>query len=116
MSLWTPNAFLVRNEVQLCLPGPSDVTIHWLVNGHVFDRPVMEYRQSLGSRGFLVSSWLREGPLLKDARYRCIAEASTGNDMSELNVHLSIRGIRASKMARSFWMNLLSRCAPQVQL
>lgn len=55
----------------------------------------MEYRQSLGQRGFLVSSWVKEGPLLKDARYRCIAEASTGNDMSELNVHLSIRGIRA---------------------
>uniref|UniRef100_A0A674NNW3 Semaphorin 4D n=1 Tax=Takifugu rubripes TaxID=31033 RepID=A0A674NNW3_TAKRU len=94
--------------------GPSDVTIHWLVNGHVLDRPIMEYRQSLGPRGFLVSSWLREGPLLKDARYRCIAEASTGNDMSELNVHLSIGGIRASKKSQSLWMNLLSRCAPQV--
>lgn len=88
-------ACLVRNEVRLCPSGPSDVTIHWLVNGHVLNRPIMEYRQPLGQKGVLVSSWLREGPLLKDARYRCFAEASTGNDMSELDVHLSIGGIRA---------------------
>lgn len=86
----------MRNEVRLCPPGPSDVTIHWLVNGHVLNRPVREYRQPLGQRGFLVSSWLTEGPLLKDARYRCFAEASTGNDMCELDVHLSVGGIRAS--------------------
>lgn len=86
-----------KKEVRLSPSGPSDVTIHWLVNGHVFNRPIMEYRQPLGQRGFLVSSWLREGPLLKDARYRCFAEASTGNDMSELDVHLSIAGIRGLK-------------------
>lgn len=111
MSLRTPNASLVRNEVQLCLPGPSDVTIHWLVNGHVLDRPITESRQSLGPRGFLVSSWLREGPLLKDARYRCIAEASTGNDMSELNVHLSIRGIRPSKKVPILLDESLQMCS-----
>ncbi|CAF97136.1 unnamed protein product [Tetraodon nigroviridis] len=84
-----------ENQVRLCPSGPSDVTIHWLVNGHVFNRPTMEYRQPLGQRGLLVSSWLRDGPLLKDARYRCFAEASTGNDVSELDVHLSIGGIGA---------------------
>lgn len=83
-----------RNEVRLCPPGPSDVTIHWLVDGHVLNRPVREHRQPLGRRGFLVSSWLTEGPLLKDARYRCFAEASTGSDMCELDVHLSVGGTR----------------------
>ncbi|GAA6235504.1 semaphorin-4D isoform X3 [Lates japonicus] len=70
--------------------GPSDVHIHWLINGHSLDTPIMEYRRPLGQSGVLVSSWLREGPLLKDARYHCVAEASTGNDMSEVDIHLSI--------------------------
>uniref|UniRef100_UPI0037E875C9 semaphorin-4D isoform X2 n=1 Tax=Semicossyphus pulcher TaxID=241346 RepID=UPI0037E875C9 len=70
--------------------GPSDVHIHWLINGHTLDTPIMEYRRPLGQREVLVSSWLREGPLIKDARYNCVAEASTGNDMSEVDVHLTI--------------------------
>ncbi|XP_069369719.1 semaphorin-4D isoform X3 [Paralichthys olivaceus] len=70
--------------------GPSDVHIHWLINGHSLDTPIMEYRQPLGQREVLVSSWLREGPLIKDARYQCVAEAHTGNDMSEVDVRLTI--------------------------
>ncbi|XP_060916766.1 semaphorin-4D isoform X2 [Labrus mixtus] len=70
--------------------GPSDVHIHWLINGHTLDTPIMEYRRPLGQREVLVSSWLREGPLIKDARYHCVAEASTGNDMSEVDLHLTI--------------------------
>lgn len=82
-----------RHEVPLCPSGPSDVRIHWLRNGHSLDTPVTEYRQPLGQRKVLVSSWLREGPLSKDARYQCVAEASTGNDMSEVDLRLTIRGI-----------------------
>lgn len=41
-----------------------------------------------------MSSWLQEGPLIKDARYNCVAEASTGNDVSEVDLRLSIGGIR----------------------
>uniref|UniRef100_A0AAQ5Z0E9 Semaphorin-3C n=2 Tax=Amphiprion ocellaris TaxID=80972 RepID=A0AAQ5Z0E9_AMPOC len=70
--------------------GPSDVHIHWLINGHSLDTPIMEYRRPLGQRKVLVSSWLREGPLIKDARYHCVAEASTGNDMSEIDLRLTI--------------------------
>uniref|UniRef100_A0A669DVC4 Semaphorin 4D n=1 Tax=Oreochromis niloticus TaxID=8128 RepID=A0A669DVC4_ORENI len=74
--------------------GPSDVHIHWLVNGHSLDTPIKEYRRPLGQREVLVSSWLQEGPLIKDARYNCVAEASTGNDVSEVDLRLSIGGIR----------------------
>ncbi|XP_040013378.1 semaphorin-4D isoform X2 [Xiphias gladius] len=70
--------------------GPSDVHIHWLVNGHSLDTPIMEYRRPLGQREVIVSSWLREGPLIKDARYHCVAEASTGNDMSEVDLRLTV--------------------------
>ncbi|XP_070706879.1 semaphorin-4D isoform X2 [Pempheris klunzingeri] len=70
--------------------GPSDVHIHWLINGHSLDTPIMEYRRPLGQREVLVSSWLKEGPLIKDARYHCVAEASTGNDMSEVDLRLTI--------------------------
>lgn len=53
----------------------------------------MEYRRPLGPSGVLVSSWLREGPLIRDARYRCVAESSAGNDVSEVDVRLAIGGI-----------------------
>lgn len=87
----------VKHEVPFCPSGPSDVHIHWLINGHSLDTPIMEYRRPLGQREVLVSSWLREGPLIKDARYHCVAEASTGNDMSEVDLHLSIGGIWARR-------------------
>ncbi|XP_056288749.1 semaphorin-4D isoform X3 [Pseudoliparis swirei] len=70
--------------------GPSDVHIHWLMNGHSLDTPIMESRRPVGQREVLVSSWLREGPLVKDARYQCVAEASAGNDMSEVDLRLTI--------------------------
>lgn len=82
-----------QHEVRFCPSGPSDVHIHWLINGHSLDTPIMEERHPLGQSKVLVSSWLREGPLIKDARYHCVAEASTGNDMSEVDLHLSIGGI-----------------------
>lgn len=83
----------LENKVQICLSGPSDVHIYWLINGYDLDAPVMEYRHPLGQGDVLVSSWLREGPLVKDARYRCVAEASTGNDMSEVDLRLTVGGI-----------------------
>ncbi|KAM4527335.1 semaphorin-4D isoform 2-T2 [Odontesthes bonariensis] len=70
--------------------GPSDVHIHWLVNGHILDTPVREHRLPLGHKEMLVSSWLQERPLIKDARYHCVAEASTGTDMSEVDLSLTI--------------------------
>ncbi|XP_032425171.1 semaphorin-4D isoform X3 [Xiphophorus hellerii] len=69
--------------------GPSDIHIHWLINGYSVDTPVMEYRRPLGQREVLVSSWLRGGPLIKEARYRCVAEASTGSDTSDIDLHLT---------------------------
>uniref|UniRef100_A0A3Q3SBX1 Semaphorin 4D n=1 Tax=Mastacembelus armatus TaxID=205130 RepID=A0A3Q3SBX1_9TELE len=73
--------------------GPSDVHIHWLINGHSLDTPILEYRQPVGQREVLVSSWLREGPLIKDAHYHCVAEASTGNAISEVDLRLTVGGI-----------------------
>ncbi|XP_058473565.1 semaphorin-4D isoform X2 [Solea solea] len=70
--------------------GPSDVHIHWLINGHTLDTPIMEYRRALGQSEVLVSSWVQGGPLIKDARYHCVAEASAGTDMSEVDLHLTI--------------------------
>lgn len=55
----------------------------------------MEYRRTLSQGEVLVSSWLKEGPLLKDARYHCVAEASTGNDMSEIDLRLAVGGTRS---------------------
>uniref|UniRef100_A0A667Z0Y0 Semaphorin 4D n=1 Tax=Myripristis murdjan TaxID=586833 RepID=A0A667Z0Y0_9TELE len=78
--------------------GPSDVHIHWLINGHTLDTPIMEYRRPLGQGEVLVSSWLREGPLIKDAHYHCVAEASTGNDMSDVDLRLTIGGMRCEHM------------------
>ncbi|XP_054896335.1 semaphorin-4D isoform X3 [Poeciliopsis prolifica] len=69
--------------------GPSDIHVHWLINGYSVDTPVMEYRRPLGHREVLVSSWLRGGPLIKEARYRCVAEASTGSDTSDIDLHLT---------------------------
>ncbi|KAK5878850.1 hypothetical protein CesoFtcFv8_024223 [Champsocephalus esox] len=70
--------------------GPSDLQIHWLINGHMLDTPIMEHRLPLGQKEILVSSWLREGALIKDARYHCVAEASTGSDTSEVDLRLTI--------------------------
>lgn len=75
-----------------CPPGPSDIRLHWLINGRRLAAPVSEHRQSLGPSGVLVSSWLREGPLLKDARYACVAQAEAGSDVSEVDLHLTIGG------------------------
>lgn len=82
----------VKHAVPLCPPGPSDVRLHWLENGRRLARPVSEHRQPLGPLGVLISSWLHEGPLLKDARYTCVAQAESGSDMSEVDLHLTIGG------------------------
>lgn len=93
--MWSVSVLTImgQHQVQFCPSGPSDVHIHWLINGHSLDTPIMEYRLPVGQREVLVSSWLREGPLIKDASYHCVAEASTGNDMSEVDLHLTIGGI-----------------------
>lgn len=65
--------------------------IHWLMNGHSLNSPVMEYRQPLGQQVVLVSSWLQERSLVKDSHYQCVAEASTGSDTSEVNFQIPIR-------------------------
>lgn len=78
-------------KVELCHLGPSDVHIHWLMNGHSLHSPIKEQRRPLGQEVVLVSSWLQDGPLLRDARYQCVAEANTGSDTSEVDLRLPIR-------------------------
>uniref|UniRef100_A0A8C2XN07 Semaphorin 4D n=1 Tax=Cyclopterus lumpus TaxID=8103 RepID=A0A8C2XN07_CYCLU len=88
--------------------GPSDVHIHWLMNGHRLDTPIMEYRRPVGQREVLVSSWLREGPLIKDARYHCVAEASTGNDMSEVDLRYYLTDESIPSRDLSQWRGALT--------
>ncbi|KAF6716913.1 hypothetical protein FQA47_018190, partial [Oryzias melastigma] len=71
---------------------PGDVHVHWLLDGRHLDTPVEEFRQQLGPAEVLVSSWVREKPPMKDARYQCVAEGKTGSDTSEVNIHLPVRG------------------------
>ena len=73
-------------------PGPSDTRVHWLINGHGMDTPIMEYRLQLGQGEVLVSSWVKAGPLIKDAGYSCVAEAGAASDMSEVELRLPIGG------------------------
>nr|XP_057914779.1 semaphorin-4D isoform X3 [Doryrhamphus excisus] len=89
--------------------GPSDVHIDWLMNGRALDGPRTEHRRPLTQNTVLVSSWLREGPLIQDARYRCVAEAGTGNDVSEVDLHLVI-GDEESAPSRDFnqWRSALT--------
>lgn len=82
-------------EVPFCPAGPSDIHIQWLIDGYSVDTPVMEYRRPVGQKEVLVSSWLRGGPLNKEARYHCVAEASTGSDTAEIDLHLATGGILA---------------------
>ena len=56
------------------------------------DTPIMEYRLQLGPSEVLVSSWLKGGPLIKDAYYSCVAEAGAGSDVSEVELRLPIGG------------------------
>uniref|UniRef100_A0A3Q2U163 Semaphorin 4D n=1 Tax=Fundulus heteroclitus TaxID=8078 RepID=A0A3Q2U163_FUNHE len=71
--------------------GPRDVHIQWLMNGHSVDT-TETHRTPLGKREVLVSSCLRGGPLIKEARYHCVAKASTGSDTSEIDLHLTTGG------------------------
>lgn len=82
----------VKHAVPFCPSGPSDVHVHWLVNGRSLATPVREHRQPVGPSRVLVSSWLREGPLVKDARYGCVAQAETGSDASEVDLRLTVGG------------------------
>lgn len=88
----------VKHTVALCPPGPSDVRLHWLENGRRLAGPVSEHRQPLGPLGVLISSWLRGGPLMKDARYTCVAQAESGSDVSEMDLHLTIGGTWAPRV------------------
>lgn len=91
----------IKHAVPLCPPGPSDVRLHWLENGRRLATHVSEHRQPLGPHGVLISSWLREGPLLKDTRYTCVAQAESGSDASEVDLHLTIGGTWAPSVVMS---------------
>lgn len=94
-SRWTVSTVSkVKHAVPFCPSGPSDVHVHWLVNGHSLATPVTEHRQPVGASRVLVSSWLREGPLVKDARYGCVAQAEAGSDASEVDIRLTVGGTR----------------------
>lgn len=76
----------------ICPSGPTDVRIQWHSNGQRLETPVTEYRHALGGVAVLVSSWVREEPLGRDAQYRCSAVSGAGNDTSEIDLRLSSRG------------------------
>uniref|UniRef100_A0A8C7ITD6 Semaphorin 4D n=1 Tax=Oncorhynchus kisutch TaxID=8019 RepID=A0A8C7ITD6_ONCKI len=76
--------------------GPSDLQIHWQVNGAHLETPITEYRHPL-VRGdphgeVLVSSWVRERALVKDSSYQCVAASSAGNDTSKVDLNILSRG------------------------
>uniref|UniRef100_A0AAY4DNH2 Semaphorin 4D n=1 Tax=Denticeps clupeoides TaxID=299321 RepID=A0AAY4DNH2_9TELE len=84
----THQAFLL-----FCLAlGPSDLHIHWQVDGKNPELLVTEYRHTFTQGAALVSSWLRETHLTKDSHYQCTASASTGHDTSKVHIHLTSRG------------------------
>ncbi|KAL6469650.1 hypothetical protein MHYP_G00207690 [Metynnis hypsauchen] len=70
--------------------GPTDLSIHWHSNGRRLDT-VNEYRHTFSHDAVLVSSWVREQPLSKDAHYQCIAVSESGNDTSKIDLRLSSR-------------------------
>ncbi|XP_077353011.1 uncharacterized protein LOC144002049 [Festucalex cinctus] len=70
--------------------GPSDTHVDWLINGRSADTAVTEYRLPLVGNTVLVSSRLRTGPLLRDARYGCVAQAGAGSDASQVDLHLAV--------------------------
>ncbi|KAL7854250.1 hypothetical protein AOLI_G00210940 [Acnodon oligacanthus] len=70
--------------------GPTDLSIHWHSNGRRLDT-VNEYRHTLSHDAVLVSSWVREQPLSKDAHYQCVAVSKSGNDTSKIDLRLSSR-------------------------
>ncbi|KAL7843983.1 hypothetical protein SRHO_G00225220 [Serrasalmus rhombeus] len=70
--------------------GPTDLSIHWHSNGRRLDT-VNEYRHTFSHDAVLVSSWVREQPLSKDAHYQCVAVSKSGNDTSKIDLRLSSR-------------------------
>ncbi|XP_041754722.1 semaphorin-4D isoform X2 [Coregonus clupeaformis] len=91
--------------------GPSDLHIHWQVNGARLETPVTEYRHPLRGQGpeVLVSSWVREGALVKDSSYQCVAASSVGNDASKVDLNLiSSEEDRIPSRDMSQWRGALS--------
>uniref|UniRef100_A0AAR2L024 Semaphorin 4D n=1 Tax=Pygocentrus nattereri TaxID=42514 RepID=A0AAR2L024_PYGNA len=74
----------------ICPSGPTDLSIHWHSNGRRLDT-VNEYRHTFSHDAVLVSSWVREQPLSKDANYQCVAVSKSGNDTSKIDLRLSSR-------------------------
>uniref|UniRef100_A0A8C9VYH3 Semaphorin 4D n=1 Tax=Scleropages formosus TaxID=113540 RepID=A0A8C9VYH3_SCLFO len=75
----------------VCPPGPSDLHIHWQVNGQELEGAVQEYRQGLTPRGVFVSSWVRQGGLAKNSQYQCTAASRVGSETSKIVVILGNR-------------------------
>ncbi|XP_018610151.2 semaphorin-4D isoform X2 [Scleropages formosus] len=71
--------------------GPSDLHIHWQVNGQELEGAVQEYRQGLTPRGVFVSSWVRQGGLAKNSQYQCTAASRVGSETSKIVVILGNR-------------------------
>ncbi|XP_046723388.1 semaphorin-4D isoform X4 [Silurus meridionalis] len=71
--------------------GPPDVSFEWRSNGRRLETPITEFRHALGADAVLVSSWVREEPLIKDAQYQCSAMSHVGNDTSKIDLRLSSR-------------------------
>ncbi|XP_046873227.1 semaphorin-4D isoform X3 [Hypomesus transpacificus] len=72
--------------------GPSDIHIHWQVNGQRLETTITEHRHPLSQREVLLSSWVREESLGKESHYRCEATAGdAGNDTSEIHLRLTNR-------------------------
>ncbi|KAG5272190.1 hypothetical protein AALO_G00162650 [Alosa alosa] len=72
--------------------GPSDVHIHWLVDGQRTQvLSVTEHRLIVTQGTVLLSSWVKETHLTKDSHYQCTATANTGNDTAEVHIRINRR-------------------------
>lgn len=84
--------FFLPRVSAVCPSGPVDMSLQWYSNGRRLETPVTEYRHALGGDAVLVSSWVREEPLSKDAQYKCSAVSEAGNDTSKVDLRHSSRG------------------------
>ncbi|XP_072570718.1 semaphorin-4D isoform X4 [Paramormyrops kingsleyae] len=89
--------------------GPSDLHIHWQVNGQRLEAPVKEYRHSVTQWEVFLSSWLRQEVLEKDSEFQCTATSHVGNETTKTVISLSSRDEdSAPANALSQWKSALS--------